>query len=401
MKKNLFALLSIATIIIAGCTETEEVKINEENTTPEELSLVEQTFNAQLDETQYIQDFEDFISYNVLSITEDKPYNSDFSLNAKFDKKSTLQWWVEFSQIKTSKSHDLEAADIEFDVKVEEEGNSEPFYLSWSATLLYKGNDMYTNLHRFGVFMGEWNMTAKMYSLLWSMIIDKRVDMEAQNGWIITVDEQWDTKLPYVVSTIKNVLETKNIQSSPDFLNSVAEIIDTINSHIDLWISTNELTLVNQEIEYFESSDEDIKKEFTWSFKWKDSSFDLSFIASKKWLEVHIYNIGEYDEDIQKYRDSESEFSFSIQEKKKSEYSVNFQSTKHLQKVADIQWEIKYGDTVKFSADFLIEPLELIAWQKISWELDWKVTKKSWEWNSQFPVITGDIVLFSEILSSL
>ena len=401
MKKNLFVLLSIATIIIAGCTETEEVKINEENTTPEELSLVEQTFNAQLDETQYIQDFEDFISYNVLSITEDKPYTSDFSFSAKFDKKSTLQWWVEFSQKKISKSHDLEAADIEFDIKAEEEDNPEPFNLSWSVTVLYKGNDMYANLHRFDVFMGEWNMTAKMYSLLWGMIIDKRVDMEAQSGWIITADEQWDTKLPYVVWTIKNVLETKNIQSSPDFLNSVAEIIDTINSHIDLWISTNELTLVNQETEYFESSDGDIKKEFKWSFKWKDSSFDLSFTASKKWLEVHIYNIGEYDEDIQKYRDTESEFLFSIEEKKKSEYSVKFQSIKYLQKVADIQWEIEYNDTVKFSADFLIEPLELIAWQKISWKLDWNVTKKSWEWNSQFPVLTGDIVLFSEILSSL
>jgi hypothetical protein len=91
MKKNLFILLSIATIIIAGCSDTKEVKFDSENTTPEELSLVEQTFNAQIDETQYIQDFEDFISYNVLSITEDKPYNSDFSFSAKFDKKSTLQ----------------------------------------------------------------------------------------------------------------------------------------------------------------------------------------------------------------------------------------------------------------------------------------------------------------------
>ena len=401
MKKNLFILLSIATIIIAGCSDTEEIKFDAENTTPEELSLVEQTFNAQIDETQYIQDFEDFISYNVLSITEDKPYNSDFSFSAKFDKKSTLQWWIEFSQIKTSKSHDLEAADIEFDVNAEEEDNPEPFNLSWNVTFLYKWNEMYANLHRFGVFMGEWNMTAKMYTLLWDMIIDKRVDMETQNGWIITADEQWDTKLPYIIWTLKNILETKNIQSSPNFLNSVADMIDTINPHIDLWISTKELTLLSQKIEYSESSDGDIKKEFIWSFKWKDSSFDLSFTASKKWLEIHIYNIGEYDEDIQQYRDSESEFFFSIQENKKSEYSVNFQAIKYRQTIADIQWEIKYGDTVKFSADFLIEPLELISGQKFSWKMDGNVTKKSWEWNNQFPVLTGDIVLFSEILSSL
>jgi hypothetical protein len=91
MKKNLLALLSIATIIIAGCTDTQEVKIDVENITPEELSLVEQTFNAQINDTQYIQDLENFISYNALSISEDKPYNSDFSFTAEFDKKSTLQ----------------------------------------------------------------------------------------------------------------------------------------------------------------------------------------------------------------------------------------------------------------------------------------------------------------------
>ena len=400
MKKNLFVLLSFATVIIAWCTDSEGVKIDIDNITPEELSLVEQTFNAQLDETQYLQDFEDFISYNILSITEDKPYNSDFSFTAEFDKNSTLQWWVEFSQKKISKKHDLESSDIEFNVVAEEENNPEPFDLSWSITLLNKGSEMYANLHRFWVYMGEWNMTAKMYTLIWDMIIDKRVDMQAQNGWIITVNEEWDTKLPYVIWTLKNVLETKNI-SSPDFLNSIAETIDTINSHIDLWISTNELTLTDQKIEYSELSDGDIKKEFTWSFKWKDSSFDLWFTASKKWLEVHIYNIKEYDEDIQNYRDTESEFLFSIQENKKSEYFIKYQSIKHRQTVADIQWKIKYADTVEISADFLIEPLELITWQKISWKLDWSITKKSWEWNRQFPEITGDIVLFSEILPSL
>ena len=38
-----------------------------------------------------IQDLEDFISYNILSITEDKPYTSDFSFVAEFDEKSTIQ----------------------------------------------------------------------------------------------------------------------------------------------------------------------------------------------------------------------------------------------------------------------------------------------------------------------
>ena len=401
MKKNLFALLSIATIVIAGCTDVEPVKIDADSRVSEEWSPVEQAFNKQVDETQYIQDLEDFISYNILSITEDKPYTSDFSFVAEFDEKSTIQWWIEFTHEKTSKTHDLESSEVEFDVKAEEKGKVEPFNLSWSLTLLYKGNDMYANLHRFGLYMWEWNMTAKMYSLLWDLVIDKRVDMEAQNGWIIEVNEDEDKKLPYTVWTLKNILETKNIQSSPDFLNSVAEMIETINSHIDLWISTNELTLLTQEIEYSELWDEIIQKDFVWSFKWKDSSFDLSFAASKKWLEAHIYNIKEYDEDIQDYKDSNSEFLLSIQEEKNSEYSVIFQSIKYQQKVADIQWEIKYADTMKFSADFVLEPLELISGQKISWDIKWNITKKSWEWNKEFPEVTGDIVLLSEILSSL
>jgi len=400
MKKNLFVLLSLATIIIAGCSDAEPVTIDAENRVSQEWSPVEQAFNKQVDETQYIQDLEDFISYNILSITEDKPYTSDFSFVAEFDEKSTIQWGIEFTQEKTSKTHDLESSEVEFNVTAEEKWN-EPFDLSWSATLLYKGNDMYANLHRFGLFMGEWNMTAKMYTLLWDMIIDKRVDMETQNGWIIEVDEDGDKRIPYTIWTLKNILETKNIQSSPDFLNSVAEMIETINSHIDLWISTNELALLNQKIEYSELSDQNIQKEFIWSFQWKDSSFDLSFIASKKWLEAHIYNIKEYDEDIQSYKDSDSEFLLSVQEDGKSKYSVTFQSTKRQQKVIDLQWEIKYADNVDFSADFVLEPLELISGQKFSWKMKWSITKKSWEWNKEFPEVTGDIVLFSEILSSL
>jgi len=56
---------------------------------------------------------------------------------------------------------------------------------------------------------------------------------------------------------------------------------------------------------------------------------------------------------------------------------------------------------MKFSADFVLEPLELISGQKISWDIKWNITKKSWEWNKEFPEVTGDIVLLSEILSSL
>ena len=202
--------------------------------------------------------------------------------------------------------------------------------------------------------------------------------------------------------TLKNVLKSEWIkENSPNFLGWIVRLIDTVNSYIDLWISTNELAMISYEISYAELSDKTIQKEFIWVFQWKESAFDLSFIASKKWLEVHLYNIREYDEDMQDYKSIDSELSFSIQEKNKSEYSVDFQSLKSEQKIADIQWEIKYMDKVKIAADFVLEPLELVAWEKISWKLDGYITKKSEEITGDFPELTGNILSFSELISSL
>jgi len=245
-------------------------------------------------------------------------------------------------------------------------------------------------------------MAAKMYTLLWDLLIDNWVDLEVHSGWIISLDENEDKTLPYIVWTLKNVLKSEWIkEDSPNFLGWIARLIDTVNSHIDLWISTNELTMISHEISYAELSDKTIQKEFVWTFQWKESAFDLSFIASKNWLNVRLYNIREYNEDIQDYNNTDSELLFSIEENGKSEYSVVFQSLKYQQKIADMQWEIKYADNVKFSADFVLEPLEIMAWEKVSWKLNGYVTKKSWEISEDFPELTGNILSFSELLSSL
>jgi hypothetical protein len=53
-------------------------------------------------------------------------------------------------------------------------------------------------------------------------------------------------------------------------------------------------------------------------------------------LDIHIYNIKNYDEDVVDSVDNEQDFMFSIKEKGKSEYSVSFQSIKAQQKVADL-----------------------------------------------------------------
>ena len=402
MKKNLFALLSLATIIVAGCTDAEPIKIDAENRVSEEGSPVEQAFNKQIDETQYIKDLEDFISYDIALNTQSTPYISNISFDADFDKDSSVQWWLEFSWKNILKSKDLESIDIAFDLEARQTPtDSEPIYSSWDLTLLYQDNEMYANVHNFGLFMWEWNMTAKMYTLLVDMTKDNWINLEVNNWWIISVDKSGDEKIPHMMWTIKNILETKNIESSPDFISSLAEMIDTINSKIDLWISTNELVLLSHGIEYSELSDGSIQKNFTGSFQWKDSAFDLFFTSSKKWLDVQIYNIKEYDEDIQSYRDTESEFFFSIEENKKSDYSVIFQSIKHLQKVVDLKWNIKYSDAADFSADFVLEPLEIMAWQKISWTIEWSMKKEKLSGKEEFPTLSWEAVSINEILSSL
>jgi hypothetical protein len=58
-------------------------------------------------------------------------------------------------------------------------------------------------------------------------------------------------------------------------------------------------------------------------------------------------------------------------------------------------------DKVDISADFVLEPLELIAWEKISWKLDGYITKKSGEIGEDFPELTGNVLSLSELISSL
>lgn len=402
MKKNLLALLSIATIIIAGCTDTEVIKINSENWISDEWLSAEKLFDKQIEQSQYIKDLENFLSYDILLNTEQKPFTSSLYFDADFDENSSVQWWLEFSQKKVLKSNSLESIDIEYDLDARKNWKDlEPIYSSWNVTLLYQNDQMYAYLHNFWIFMWEWNMSAKMYTLLWDMIKDRWVDLEVDNWWLVSVSTEEDKKLPYIIWTLKNILETKDLQSSPNFSNSVAEMIDVINLHINLWISTNELSIIDYEIAYSELWHETIQKEFTGSFQWKDSAFDLSFIVSQKWVEIHLYNIREYDDDIEDYKDMDSEFLFSLQENKKSDYSVEFQSTKYRQKVIDLQWKIKYSDDVKFSADFVLEPIELISWQKISWEIKWNIQKENLNGTEKFPELSWEIMSINEILSAL
>ena len=404
MKKKLFVTLSILSILLVWCSNhsSQPKQIDPEKRLLENWISIEETFNKKIDQWQYIKDFEDFLSYNILSITEDKPFGSDLFISVEFDEKSSLQWWIKVFQKKISESRNFEFSDIDFSVKArQQEKTTEPFDLSWSLSILHKDGEMYAKLHDLDVFMWDGNMVAKMYTLVWDLWMDNWVNLEVHSWGIIKVDEDWDKELPHLIWMLKNVLITQDIESSPSFLWSVVELVDIVNSYIDLWVSTKELTLLNYEVSYSELTDKTIQKEFTWSFQWKESAFNLSFLASEKWLRVRLYNIREYNGDLSDYEDTEKEFTLSLNEDKKSEYLVNFEILNAQQKVLDLQGEIEYGDVVKFSADFVLEPFKIMVWERISWKLNWNVVKKSWEGDKKIPELTGNVLLWSELVGSL
>ena len=395
MKKKLLIIVSFLAVLLVWCDNTKTIEVDTENWTSDEWLSIEKVFDQQIDEAQYINDLDNYLSYKVASITENKPYTSELSISADLDDKSSFQWWIEFSQKKYSKTNNYETSNIEFEVNTTK-SQEEPFEASGEIDLLYQDGDLYANMHSFELYMGEWNANAKMFSLMWDLLKDKWIDLEVSDWWVISLDTTSDAKLPYIVWTLKNVLKSEWVnEDSPNFLNGIAELIDTANSHIDLWISTNWLKLLTKEIEYFELPDEVIQKVFTWSFQWDESEFSLSFIASKNWLQVHLYGIKNFDNIV------DSEYFFSIEENKKSEYSTEFYWIKSQQKVTNFEWKIKYSDTMEFSSDFTLNEVELIPWQKVSWKLKWNISQYNWVDDNKFPVLSEEILFLSELLSSI
>ena len=405
MKKKLLVVLSFATVLLTWCNNNSNTNEIDPNTwTSSEWLSVQATYNQEIEQAQYIKDLEDFLSYNILLQTEDKPFVSNVLLTANFDQKSSLKWGISFSEDKYSKTHDLEAMEIAFDVKAEEsQDDLEPFYASWSLSLVYQNNEMYANIHDFGVYMWEENMVAKFYTLLWDSLIDQWVDLEAHTGWIITLNEKEDTKLQYIVWTFKNVLKSEWVdEDSPNFLNGVVDLIDTVNSHIDLWISTNALSLLTKETKYFQLPDWSIQRTFTWAFHWEDSEFSLALISDKKWLQVHLYDIKEFDIETQSYKPTDVEIIFSVKENSKSNYSLNFQSLKESQATVNIDWTLKYNNQVDFAGKFLLDNTsDFNQWQKISWNINWKIIKQSPKGDEIFNEVSWETILLSTILSSL
>ena len=404
MKKKLILFLSFATVLLTWCNNSKINEINPNTWTSSEWLSVQDVYNQEIEQAQYIKDLENFLSYNILLLTQDKPFVSNVSLTAKFNQQSSVQWGISFSEDKYSKAHDLEDMEISFDVKAEEsQDDLEPFYASWSLSLVYQNNEMYANIHNFGVYMWEDDMVAKLYTLLWDSLIGQRVDLEAHSGWVITLNEKEDAKLQYIVWTFKNVLKSEWVnEDSPNFLNGVAELIDTVNSHIDLWISTNALTLLTKETKYFQLQDWSIQRIFTWTFHWEDSEFNLVLVSDKKWLQVHLYDIKDFNIETQSYIPTDVELIFSIKENNKSDYSVKFQSLKEWQNTVNIGWTLKYDNRVDFDGSFVLDTSEISnQWQKVSWNINLTVIKDDPKGDEIFSEVSWETITLSSILSSL
>lgn len=399
MKKGVLIGLFLSSIFLFGCRDKQSMlPIDPETRRSENWLSVQQEFNNQIDNSQYFLDLNNFFSIDNVAKVQEKSLNSDIKLKADFDKDSTLQWWIDFSMNKINLWKD-ENSEIKFNIIANSiEETSDPFYSSWDLSLLYKNWNMYAQVHNFWLFMWEENMNAKMYTLLLDLVHDKWVDLEVNNWWIFSVNDEIDTL--QTIKTLQLILETSDIQWNQEFLSNISNFIENVNSYIDLWISSDNLSITSfDEIKYYELSDWIIKKLFAWSFLWSKSAFDISFIASSQGLDLYIYNIKTKDSEDEKFRDTDSDISFSINQKNKSEYKIEFQSLKSKQNVIDLKWTIEYSDKITFYADFSLKPLELIAGQKISWTLHWIFSKNLWDGIISEP--SWEILSLSALLSSL
>ena len=265
---------------IYGCWDKQPTPIDTNRVSENGLS-VNETFNEQIENAQYILDLQNLFQQN-----DHEKIKTEIS--AKFDNKSSLQWWFNFSKDKVSIWED-ENSEISFDIIANStQNNKEPFETSWSLSLLYKDNEAYIQLHHFWLFMWEDNINAKMLTLLLDLTHDKRVNLEVHSSWFIQIDEKSD---PWkLAENLKNILKTYNEEWSSNLLSNLSEFIGTINWYIDLWISFEELSIINspQKISYSELDDWIIQKEFTWYFESKESTFDLSFNASTKCININI-----------------------------------------------------------------------------------------------------------------
>lgn len=403
LKKSVFLLL-LSLIFIAWCSNSTNesiTAIDSETRVSEDGLSADIIFSQQLQNTNYLSDLENIFGLNPMNLDNENQFIlSQTELNAEFDENSSLQWWAKYSSKKIANINEEENTDISFDISASSIDESlTPFDVTGSLSTLYRDEKMFAKLHNFYIFMWEWNDEAKMYSLLSELLIDKRVDLETDSNPILKVSS--DIPASEILWYLYTMLETPDIESeeATNFTFSLACVLDFINNHINLWFNPSDVKLVeNRWVQYSTFNDWTIQKDFTWKFRCIDAEFYLSFSASQKWLEIHIYGIKLLD-DGGNYMDLDDEIYFNIKEEKKSEYTFGFKLLEASETIADVKWNASIADNMLFSINFSLTPLELMANQEISWKLNWSFGK-SISLNETLPDIPTDTLFFSELLSS-
>jgi len=392
--KKLLPILLFVPFLLMGCSKEIPQDIGTDWKSEEWFSAADE-FNKQIEESKILSDFSNLFSITTNNLNTDESIISSISLTGTFDKSSSVQGNIAFSKETKQLANKEENSEITFDINsTPTTWNQQPLSTQWSLSLLYRDKWLYAQLHDFSLYMWEWNTTAHMYSLFADLLIDRRIDLEAWEWWIINVDEN-NITASELVYWIKSIFKSSNL--TPEECNetskNIENLLQTINSYIKLWFEPTWLTLMSKwDWIYSEFSDWTIQKSYSGLVSNSESSFIFSYVASTKWIEISIWNIT-----LEEPLDYEIYISLTPN---KSDYNIIIKSIKSGQEVSHIEWNLKFEDTLTFQWNVLLEPLELIQWEKISGNIKWEISNIKSN-NTVLPELSWNLLLLSNVLKSI
>lgn len=395
MKKNLIIFLSLP-LFLFWCTNNTANEIDAETRQTNEWLTANQEFSQQIKESKIISDFSNFFSEAPSSLKNNDFLVSTTDVNWHFDEQSSVIGNISFRKSTTKSNIKDELSEITFDINSESKDNSDPLVTSWNLSLLYKNWWLYTMLHNFWIYMWEWNMNAKIYGLFANLLIDRRIDLEVNNEWgIVSVSD--DTEPSEIINSFIEFIIMSNDSNDHNIIISknAETFLNFIDSYTKLWFSTEWLTLSDSSESFSTFSDWTIQKFFSWDFTCNETSFILTALSSAKWFEIAIWNIHSLIDNS----DLDYEISISIEENK-SDYHLKVTTIKSWQHTLNIDWNIRFNDSLNFDGNVILQPLQLIAWQKISGNINWTISREI-STNFEFPQLTWNILLLHEVLEAM
>lgn len=392
MKKKLLLRCLILSLPLSGCWDNTNLQqIDPSTRTSHNWLSVEQELADQLWKSNYLSDINDFFSLDKLNKSQKSDFSSDENINIVFDKDSSIEWWVVLSVEKSTQWEDS-ISDIAFSINADDT-KTEPFLASWNISLLHFSWNSYMQIHNFGLFNGEGNMQTKFFSLLANELKNKWIDLE-MTWWKIETMDIW-------IDLFNISLFSDKISDSSQSVKWLQNILSFTDQYAKRWIDIHNLSLSSiKRISYAVDKKWIIWKGFVWSFSSEWNKFDALINTSQKWFRIYIYNVAEFDEDTEQFRQRDIEIDVSLEENKKSDYSLAISSSKNKQKTLNLSWKLIFDNWVKINANFVLEPLEIIAGQKFSWKIEWTIQKKS-SLNREIPQLSWETLYISKISSTL